>query len=131
MTPGETAGVMIRRPFNPSSKLISLEELIDSGARFGTNLVLIILSINVTAKDNSTMYQQKANGIKGNNGVIRHDRNMVVMCPLSKSGNNTAIILFGAGCCERLLDGDLSLRDNGQLSELRFKCEKYFRMLSN
>ena len=42
---------------------------------------------------------------------------MVVVCPFSKEGNNTAIILFGAGCCERLIDEDISLRDNNEIRE--------------
>ena len=117
MVKSETAAIMTRRPYNPNSKLISLEDLINNRSMFGTNSVLIILSISATSKDNMTTYQQKYNGVKGNNGTIRHDRTMVVMCPFSKAGNNTAIILFGAGCCERLLDGDISLRDNGEIRE--------------
>ena len=119
MCQGDTAGVMRRRPFNPGGQLIPLEELIVNGSKFGRNLVLIILSISATTTDNTTMYQQRSKGVRGNNGTIRHNRNMVVMCPLSKAGSNTAIILFGAGCCKRLLDGDISLRDNGELCEYK------------
>lgn len=123
MCQGNTADVMRRRPFNPGGQLISLEELIVNGSKFGRNLILIILSISATTTNNTTMYQQRSKGVRGNNGTIRHNRNMVVMCPLSKAGSNTAIILFGAGCCKRLHDSDISLRDNGELPEYEtFNC---------
>ena len=92
----------------------------NNGSTYGTNLLLIILSISAVTTNNMTMYQQKSNGIKGGANTVRHDRNMVVMCPLSPSGNNTAMILFGAGCCERFFDGDISLRDNGEIREYQF-----------
>ena len=87
-----TAGIVTERPYNPSSKLNSLEELINDGSKFGTNLVVMILSITAKSRDNMTSYQQKYNGIKGNNGTIRYDRTMVVLCPFSKEGSNAAII---------------------------------------
>ena len=118
MITSNNAAVMERRPFNPNSSLISLEELIEKGSIFGKNLVLIILSISAATANQQTIYQQKSGGVKGNNGIIRHDRSMVVMCPLSKEGSNTAVILFGSGCCERLLNGDPSLRDNGEIRKL-------------
>ena len=117
MTKSNTPGVMARRPFNPNSQLISLCDLMNKGSKYGTNLMLIILSISAVSTNNMTMYQQKSNGVKGGTNTVRHDRNMVVMCPLSPSGNNTAMILFGAGCCERFFDGDISLRDNGEIRE--------------
>ena len=40
-----TPGVNLRRPFNPNSQLIPLNELILNGSRHGKNLMLIILSI--------------------------------------------------------------------------------------
>ena len=117
MVLSETAGDMVRIPFNPIGTLILLDKLISKGSTFRTNLVLIILSITAASINNATMYQQKSNRVKGNNGTICHEFSMMVICPSSKSGNNIAIILFGAGCCERLLDGDISLRDIGGLSE--------------
>ena len=115
VTKSNTPGVHQRRPFNPNSSLISLSDLVNNGSQYGTNLILIILSILAVSTNNLTMYQQKSNGIRGGSNTVRHDRNMVVMCPLSPSGNNTAMILFGAGCCERFFDGDISLRDNGEI----------------
>ena len=123
MCTSDTAGVMTQRPFNPNGRLILLEDLINNGSKFGTNLVLFILSLSATSNNNNVLISQhKTNGVKGSNGTIRHGRKMVVMCPLSRAGNNTAIILFGSGCCERLLDGDISLRDNGVLREYILKC---------
>ena len=117
VTKSNTPGVHQRRPFNPNSNLISLCDLINNGSHYGTNLILIILSISAVSINNMTMYQQRSNGIKGGSNTVRHDRNMVVMCPLSPSGNNTAMILFGGGCCKIFFDGDVSLRDNGEIRE--------------
>ena len=119
LTKSNTPGVHQRKPFNPNSQLISLCDLINNGSQYGTNLILIIISISAVSTNNQTMYQQKSNGVKGGTNTVRHDRNMVVMCPLSPSGNNTAMILFGAGCCERFFERDISLRDNGEIRELK------------
>ena len=69
--------------------------------------------------NNLTMYQQRLNEIKEGNNTVCYYRNFVVMCPLSPLGTNTAMILFGAGCCERCFGGDISLRDNGEICELK------------
>ena len=40
--------------------------------------------------------------------------------------------LFRAGCCERLLEGDMSLRDNGEIRKLKMLISKEeILMLSN
>jgi len=114
----EMAGVITRRPFNPNSNLIPLSTLISTGAHHGVNLVLIILSISSVIDNSQTKFQQNYKGNRGAVDSVRHDRKMVVMCPLSPPGSNTAMILFGAGCCERLFEGDISLRDNGQIRKL-------------
>ena len=111
----ETAGVATRRPFNPTSIFIPLSTLLSVGPNHGTNLILIILSITSIVENNLTKYQKS---FKNNQGIVDsvcHVCRMVVMCPLSPIGSNTAIILFGAGCCKRLFEGDISLRDNGQI----------------
>ena len=132
ITRSNTPGVSLRRPFNPTSSLISLSDLVNNGSKYGTNLVLIILSISAVSTNNLTMYQQKSNGIRGGSNTVRHDRNMVVMCPLSPSGNNTAMILFGAGCCERFFDGDISLRDNGEIRTYKtYLLNNYIFSLTN
>ena len=111
----ETAGVATRRPFNPTSILIPLSTLLSVGSKHGTNLMLIILSISSVSENNITKYQQSYKGNRGTVDSVRHDRRMVVMCPLSPEGSNTAMIFFGAGCCERLFEGDISMRDNGSI----------------
>ena len=111
----KTAGVAIRRPFNPTSVLIPLSTLLSVGSNHGTNLILIILSIASVHENNQTKYQQSFKGNQGTVDSVRHDGRMVVMCPLSPPGSNTAIVLFGAGCCERLFKGDILIRDNGQI----------------
>ena len=111
----ETAGVATRRPFNPTSVLIPLITLLSVGSNHGTNLMLIILSIAPVSENNLTKYQQSYKGNWGSVDSVRHDRRMVVMCPLSPAGSNTAMILFGAGCCERLFEGDILMRDNGSI----------------
>ena len=111
----ETAGAATRRPFNPSSVLIPLSTLLSVGSNHGTNLILIILSIASVAENNQTKYQQSYKGNFGAVDSVRHDRRMSVMCPLSPAGSNTAMILFGAGCCERLFEGEISMRDNGNI----------------
>ena len=113
-----TPGVNLRQPFNPNSHLISLNKLISNGSHHGTNIMLIILSISSVATNAQTQYQQNRNGSRGHVDSVRHDRKMVVLCPLSPVNANTAIILFGSGCCERIFDGDISLRDNGSISKL-------------
>ena len=80
--------------------------------------MLIILSNKSVAINTQTQYQQNRNGSKGHIDSVRHDQKMVVLCPLSPVNDNTAIILFGSGCCERIFDGDISLRDNGSISKL-------------
>ena len=116
-------GVNLRRPFNPISNLIPMNELISNGSRHGQNLMLIILSISSVAINAQTKYQQSRNGSKAHIDSVRHDRKMVVLCPLSPVNANTAIILFGSGCCERIFDGDISLRDNGAISKF---CSQLF-----
>ena len=115
MCQNNIAGVVQRQPYNPNSRIISLCDLVHDGAKYGTVLVLVILSITAASNNNVNVYQQKAGGVKMNNSTVRHDRNMVVMCPFSKTGENTAMILFGAGYCKRFFDGDISLRDNGEI----------------
>ena len=113
------AVILRRRPFDPRGSLIPLEELIKQGSVCRKKIVLVILSISASSNNqNATTYQQKVTGGKGSNGTIRHNRSMVVMCPLSKEGSNTAIILFGPGYNESLLSGDPTLRVNGKISEL-------------
>ena len=88
----QTAGVLQRRPFNPNSQLISLHNLVTNGSQHRTNMMLIILSINSVSASSPTQVQQRYNGSRGQVNTIRHDRRMVVMCPLSPEGSNTAMI---------------------------------------
>ena len=110
-----TPGVLQRRPYNPNSQIMSLQDYIQGGTQHGKNLLLIILSISAVPINSMTQYQQKNNGSRGNLDMMRHDRKMFLMCPLSPSRSNTALILFGAGTCERFFEGDISLRDNGAI----------------
>jgi hypothetical protein len=116
----QTAGIMQRRPFNPNSRLISLHSLVTSGSRHGTNMILLILSIASVTISSPTQIQQRYNGNRGQVNSVRHDRRMVVMCPLSPEGSNTAMILFGSGTCERFFYYDISLRDNGAIRKLLY-----------
>lgn len=59
MVNSDTAGIVTKRPYNPNSKLISLDELINDGSTFGTNLVMMILSILAKSRDSVTLFQQK------------------------------------------------------------------------
>ena len=81
----------------------------------GTHIVAIILYISSASGNTSLQVQQRYNGTRGQVKNVRHDRNIVVMCPLSPPGYNTAMILFGSGCCERLFEADISIRDNGAI----------------
>ena len=111
-----TAGVLFHRPFNPNSSLISLKSLIRDGARHGKNIIVIILSISLASANSQIQVQQRFNGTRGHVNHTRHDRKIVVMCPFSPPGSNTAIILLGsAGSSDRFFDGDISLRDNGAI----------------
>ena len=112
----QTAGSNRRSIINPSNCLISLQQLIHSGTQYRTNLILMVLSISTVTGNNFTQYQQRQKGnIRSEIKTVRHDRRMVVMCPLSDPDNNTAVILFGSGCCERLFEWDIAMRDNGQI----------------
>ena len=112
----QTAGSNRRRIINPSNNLRSLQQLMNSGTQYGTNMILLILSISPVTGNNLTRYQQRQKGnIRGEIKTVRHDRRMVVMCPLSDSDKNTAVILFGSGCCERIFEFDIAMRDNGQI----------------
>ena len=125
-----TVGVMQKQPFNPTSTLISLNKLVSHGSQHGTNIVLIILSITPTnSSSNGTNVQQRYNGNRGQINSVRHDRRLVVMCPLSPPGSNTAVILLGCGTCERFFDRDISLRDDGSIRTL--KCNFFLILLLN
>ena len=52
VTKSNTPGVHQRRPFNPNSSLISLSDLVNNGSQYGTNLILIILSISAVSTNN-------------------------------------------------------------------------------
>ena len=129
----QTAGVLQRRPFNPNSQLISLCNLVKNGSHHGSNMILIILSINSVSESLPTQVQQRYNGSRGQVNTVHHDRRMVVMCLLSPEGSNTAMILFGSGSCERFFDSNISLRDNGEIRELHIMficyCYKFLLIL--
>ena len=125
-----TVGVMQKQSFNSTSTLISLNDLVTNGSKHGTNIVLIILSISPTnSLSNGTSVQQRYNGNWGQINSVRHDRRLVVMCPLSPPGSNTAVILLGCGTCERFFDRDISLRDDGSIRTL--KCNFFLILLLN
>mgnify|MGYP000040400412 CR=1 FL=1 len=112
----QTAGSNRRRIINPSNNLISLQQLMNSGTHYRTNVLLMVLSISSVTGNSITQYQQRQNGnIRGKIKTVRHDRKMVVMCPLSDSDNNTAVILLGSGCCERFFEWDIAMHDYGQI----------------
>ena len=111
----EWTGAVQRKPFNPNSCLITLNDLVTEGSMHGTNLLLIILSISSVSSNSLTQMQQWYNGNRGQVKTVRHDRRMVVMYPSSQLGHNTVMILFGAGCCEQFFEGDILLRDNGAI----------------
>ena len=122
-----TVGIMQKQSFNPTSTLISLHDLVTHGSKHGTNIVLIILSISpTTSSSNGTNVQQRYNGNQGQINSVRHDRRLVVMCPLSPPGSNTAVILLDSGTCERFFDRDISLRDDGSIRTLKHKFSVYF-----
>ena len=101
MIRSHTTGVVHRRPYNPSSDIISLNELLTNGSQHGKNILVIILSITSAAGNSNIQVQQRYNGNRGQVNSIRLDRRMVIMCPFSDPGKNTAMILFGVGYCDR------------------------------
>ena len=125
MIRSHTADVVHRRPFNPSSDIISLNELLTNGSQHGKNILVIILSITSAAGNSNIQVQQRYNGNRGQVNSIRYDRRMVIICPFSDPGKNTAMILFGVGCCDRFFDGDISLRDNGVIRKLNANFDFY------
>ena len=106
-----TAGIIHMKPLNPKIQLISLNTLVKNGSHHGTHIVAIILYISSASDNTSLQVQQRYNGIHSQVNNVRHDINMVVMCPFSPPGYNTAMILFGSGCCEIFFEADISLRD--------------------
>ena len=106
-----TAGVVHRRSLNPNNQIIFLNTLVKNGSRHGTNIVVIILSISSASGNILLQVQHIYNGTRGQVKNVQHDRKMVVMCPFSTSGLNTAMIIFGSGCCEIFFEADISLRD--------------------
>ena len=129
MVHSHTAGVVLRRPFNPNSHLISLRDLLLNGSQHGRNILVIILSITSASGNNDIKVQKRMNGNRGQVNSVRHDRKMVVMCPFSEPGKNTAVILFGSGSCDRFFDADISLRDNGAIRELNANVYLYETIL--
>ena len=55
--------------------------------------------------------------MKVGTNTLYHARDMDVICPLNPSGNNTAMVLFGADRRKKDFDGDISLRNNGEIRE--------------
>ena len=110
-----TDGVIHRRSLNTNSPFKSLNTLVKNGYLHGTNIVVIILSISSASGNTPLQVRHRYNGTRCQVKNVWHDRTMIVMFPLSPPGSNTSMIVFGSGCCERIFEADISLRDNGAI----------------
>ena len=54
----QTAGSNRRRIINPSNNLISLQQLMNSGTHYRTNMLLVVLSVSSVTGNSITQYQQ-------------------------------------------------------------------------
>lgn len=115
---------LIARQLGPQSRLISLENLISNGGQYGTIMIAMIL--NISSSSNETRIAQKGyNGSRGTVSTVRHTRKITVMCILSASGRNTAVILQGNGISPRLFE-DTETRDNGMIR--KYNLHIYFQL---
>ena len=72
-------------------------------------MILILLSISSVSSNSPTQFQQKYNGGRGQVNSVHYYQKVIMLCPLIKSGSNTAVILFGAGFCNRFFQWDMLL----------------------
>jgi len=76
----------------------------------------MVLRINVD--DKKAEAQKKYNGnARGASTTVQHSRRVLLMCLNSEAGHNTFMMFQGKSTNSKLFDGDLSLRDNGQMRE--------------
>ena len=114
---GRLGGVEQSNRFDPERyNVISLQDHIQNGPQRRTVIVAMVLRINVD--DKKAEAQKKYNGnARGASTTVQHSRRVLLMCLNSEAGHNTFMMFQGKSTNSKLFDGDLSLRDNGQMRE--------------
>lgn len=113
-----------RQHLSQNARLISLQTLQSSGTRYNTFLLLYILSISGSRTGGSSVSHTR-HGNNRNATPLRHNRKVILMCPLSPPGSNTCVVLTGNGSSADFLNGvEINLRDTGSLR--KYICMFYF-----
>ena len=86
-------------------------------------MIAMILSFS-TSSNETRIAQRSHNGARGSMSIVRHTRKITVMCILSPSGRNTALILQGNGICPRIFE-DTETRDNGMIRKSNLRILFY------
>ena len=113
---------VIRRasPMNPRTySLTTLSEVEKNGSRAKTAMVVIILGItplNSSSRD-GRLGQRQQGGFRQQATRTTHDKQIILMDPLSPEGSNVLCMFQGGGLCPRLWDVGPDIRDNGTLRE--------------
>lgn len=103
-----------------TSTLRSLHDLQSTETRFNTFLLMYIVSI-AGNRTGGTSISHARYGNNRNSTPLKHDRKVILMCPLSPPGSNTCVVLTGGGSSNSFLYGvNISLRDTGLLRKLCF-----------
>lgn len=110
---GHLAGIAPSNGFDPDSDIISLQSHLEEGPHDGV-ILAVILSMNTASGNNKSEIQKKyASATRGAPTAVNYARRIVFMCLSSDPGSNTFIMFQGSNLNVNLLDGDVSLRDNG------------------
>ena len=123
---GTTAGVDRARRINPNWNFQSLEQLVEHGRSHGTVMIFQIVSIKSNRSETNTRISQRNRGGSGgrthDSSTVRYKRSITLMCLLSDSKANIAMMFQGMGNNDNLFNCDLSERFNGGLRESRHWC---------
>ena len=113
---GRIAGVINANRFNPNCVIVSLQTHLRDGPQDLGVIVAIVLGISRPDKEGKgSQIQRRQGAYHGSSTPARYNRRLLLMCLASDVGSNTFMMFQGASYYEKLLDGDLSLRDNGGL----------------
>ena len=109
---GTTSGADRARHINPNWKFQSLEQLVENGGSHGTVMIFQIVSIKSNQSETNTRISQRNRGGSGgrahDSGTVRYKRSVTLMCLLSDSKANIAMMFQGMGNNENLFLCDLS-----------------------
>ena len=106
---------------SPHWRLQSLQTLVQGKGRHGTVMVFQVIGMKSNRSDSQMRTSQRARGSRNarfeNSGSVRYQRSITLMCLLSDSNANVAMMFHGCGNNSNLFECDVSLRYDGGLRE--------------